>query len=149
MSKTPSLRISGRFVADQKEAAQILQSGKIPAGTTEPSLLAIEAFGVLLHAVTDETSPAHEGFQPWDWRDFCSATWLGCNADSVLSHTSREGEREFTLQRENQAVGAARQWFLYTFGESFFWQATSGSSEPVACVEVSDSATGTRNKECK
>lgn len=139
-----------QFLSQRKESAQILQSGYVPpVGATDPNLLAIEVFGELLHAVTDETSPAHEGFQPWDWRDFCTATWLGCNEDSVQTHTSREGWQQFTPQRENQAIGAARQWFLMTFGETYFWQATRGGNEPKACVEVSDSASGLHSKECK
>jgi RHS repeat-associated protein len=138
-----------QFLAQRKDAAQTSQSGYVPPGATEPNLFAIEVFGELLHAVTDETSPAHEGFQPWDWQDFCSATWLGCDADSVESHTSREGWQQFTPQRQNQAIGAARQWFLSTFGQANYWQAVKGSSsEPKACVETIDSATGSHSKEC-
>lgn len=133
-----------RFIADNLQSAQISQ------GTTTESLDigALQAFAALLHAVTDETSPAHEGFQVWEWGDWCSGTafpWL-CDQGSVRDHIARESE--ISPQRLDRAVGVSIRWFLETFGSRFYWMAI-GEKEPVGCVATSDSATGSKSKECK
>jgi hypothetical protein len=138
------------FVAERMNTAKQNQFGTFLGGSDGLFVSSLEAFTDLLHAVVDETSPTHEGFQPWDWRDFCTSDWLGCNPESVTTHTSGEGWRNFTKQREDQAIAAARQAFLYTFGEQYFWYATRGSqSEPKGCVEIFDSASGKRSKDCE
>ena len=129
-----------QFAKERMEAAQILNS--VTKAPGQPDLSALEVFGELLHAEVDGTSPSHEGFQTWHWG--CPFAWMGCTGRSILQHKAQEAT--ISPQRLDQAVRVARQWFLYTFGEAFYSQATK---EPVGCVATSDSATGSRSKECK
>lgn len=139
------------FVADRLQAAKDAQFGTFLNPNGEAGLFnnALEAFGVLLHAVTDETSPAHGGFQPWEWGDWCDGKMPGCDPGSVESHIKREDWSAFTPQRQQQAIDAARRSFLDTFGSRLYWNALNGNAEPKACVEVSDSATGAKSKGCQ
>jgi hypothetical protein len=55
-----------RFVADNKRNAYETQLAYVGKGNVGLSLEALGQFGVALHAILDETSPAHEGFQSWN-----------------------------------------------------------------------------------
>lgn len=65
---------------------------------------ALARFGEALHAVLDSTSPAHAGFQEWDWRD----AWL------VIGHYY--AEKTINPQQMQNAITAARNAFNSTFG---------------------------------
>lgn len=139
------------FIAERMQAAKDMQFGTFLNTDGDAGLFnnALEAFGGLLHAVTDETSPAHEGFQVWEWGDWCDGNIPGCDLGSVPGHIRREDWSAFTPQREQQAIDAARRSFLDTFGYRLYWYALHGNSEPKACVEVSDSASGSKSKSCQ
>ena len=66
---------------------------------------ALEAFGAALHAIEDSLSPAHEGFQIWDY-----------NPLHVMQHHNTENY--ISPQQMQKAVDAARNAFDNTF--SFF-----------------------------
>jgi hypothetical protein len=101
------------------EAAQILNSPSKPGDA--PQLSALEVFGELLHAEVDGTSPAHEGFQVWEWS--CPFAWMGCAGNSIMQHKAQEST--ISPQRMNQAVGVAQMWFLFTFGEEAYKKASA------------------------
>jgi hypothetical protein len=64
---------------------------------------ALADFGRALHAILDSTSPAHAGFQVWDWR----------NPALVLRH--HNAESTINQQQMGNAVFAARMAFNWTF----------------------------------
>jgi RHS repeat-associated protein len=66
---------------------------------------ALEAFGKALHAVADSTSPAHSGFQKWNWANL----W-----DSLHVHPGKE--KTPNSQQMQNAVNAAQNAFNNTFG---------------------------------
>jgi RHS repeat-associated protein len=65
---------------------------------------ALARFGEALHAVLDQTSPAHAGFQKWDWR----------NPSLVIAH--HNAEKTINPQQMQNAISAARNAFNSTFG---------------------------------
>jgi RHS repeat-associated protein len=94
------------FVSGTEEAAQNIQVQfwlENP-DSAELSDKALARFAVALHAVTDSTSPTHEGSQLWEW-------W---NPILVLRH--HLGERTINAQQRQAAVSAARKAFNNTFG---------------------------------
>ena len=109
-----------QFAKERLEIAQALNAGSGSAGG-EPLLVALEIFGELLHAEVDGTSPSHEGFQVWEWH--CYFAFQGCAGNSVRQHKALEVT--ISPQRMDQAVGVARQWFLYTFGAEALEAATA------------------------
>jgi RHS repeat-associated protein len=64
----------------------------------------LEAFGEALHAVVDSTSPAHEGFQEWNWM----------NPFAVYRHI--QAEKTITPEQMRRAVAAARAAYNATYG---------------------------------
>jgi hypothetical protein len=74
-------------------------------GTIDPA--ALEAFGHALHAILDSTSPAHAGFQVWDY-----------NPIHVAQHHFRENT--INLQQRANAINAAQNAFNSTFGSFGF-----------------------------
>lgn len=97
------------FVATQQDAARKEQIAAWLAGHVGYDEKALRDFGKLLHAVTDSTSPAHQGFQ----------TWNVYNLFADLRH-SRD-ERSVTPAEMNSAVALAHAVFFATFyGEGMF-----------------------------
>jgi len=93
------------FVSGEETDAQIkfwLSDPDGKGGTLTPE--ALEAFGKALHAVVDSTSPAHSGFQKWDWS----------NPSLVYHH--HQNEKTINNQQMQNAVNAARNAFNNTFG---------------------------------
>jgi RHS repeat-associated protein len=68
---------------------------------------ALADFASALHAILDSTSPAHEGFQVWDWR----------NPALIVRH--HNAEKTINGQQMQGAVSAARNAFNNTFGGLF------------------------------
>jgi RHS repeat-associated protein len=68
---------------------------------------ALADFAEALHAILDSTSPAHEGFQVWDWR----------NPALIVRH--HNAEKTINDQQMQGAVSAARNAFNNTFGGLF------------------------------
>jgi RHS repeat-associated protein len=64
----------------------------------------LEAFGEALHAVLDSTSPAHSGFQEWNWM----------NPFAVRQHIN--AEKTISPQQMQNAVNAARNAYNATYG---------------------------------
>ena len=64
----------------------------------------LDAFGEALHAVLDSTSPAHSGFQEWNWM----------NPFAVRRHIN--AEETISPQQMQNAVNAARNAYNATYG---------------------------------
>jgi RHS repeat-associated protein len=64
----------------------------------------LEAFGEALHAVVDSTSPAHAGFQEWNWM----------NPFAVYRHI--QAEKTISPQQMQNAINAARNAYNATYG---------------------------------
>ena len=94
------------FVSGTEEAAQNaqVQFWLNNPDSTELSDEALARFAMVLHAVVDSTSPAHAGFQLWDWR----------NPSLVWRH--HRAEKTITPQQRQAAVSAAQNAFSNTFG---------------------------------
>jgi hypothetical protein len=65
---------------------------------------ALADFARALHAVLDSTSPAHAGFQLWDWRN------------PLLFWRHHQAEKSINPQQLQTAVSAARHAYNNTFG---------------------------------
>jgi RHS repeat-associated protein len=89
-------------VAFDAQAQFWLSDPDVKLSNLSPEALA--AFAKALHAVVDSTSPAHAGFQKWDWR----------NPSLVYRH--HENERNINGQQMQNAVNAAQGAFNNTFG---------------------------------
>jgi hypothetical protein len=81
---------------------------------------ALARFGEALHAILDSTSPAHAGFQKWDWR----------NPALVIAH--HNAEKTINDQQMQNAINAGRNAFNSTFGMFGF----NIAPEPKATVTV-------------
>jgi RHS repeat-associated protein len=94
------------FVSGQVQAAQEAQIKFWMANPGSHSLSdeALVHFAMALHAVDDSTSPAHAGFQYWNW----------INPFLVRRHT--RAESSITPQQLQTAVSAAQGLFDQTFG---------------------------------
>ena len=95
------------FVSMNEEAATKAQVSFWIAGNPEFSNDALKRFAAALHAILDSTSPAHAGFQVWDWR----------NPALVWRH--HWAENTINQQQLNTAVAAAQNAFNSTFFPSF------------------------------
>lgn len=73
--------------------------------TLSPAALA--DFAHALHAILDSTSPAHAGFQVWDY-----------NPIHVMQH--HNAESSINLQQRENAISAAQNAFFATFGSFGF-----------------------------
>jgi len=109
------------FVSNSEDAATNLQvqfwqqqtPDSEPSGIDGVSGDALSKFGLALHAVTDSTSPAHIGFQEWNWQD----------PMGVLDHVQTEST--ISPQQMQHAVSVAQSAFRKTFGDYWFWMATT------------------------
>jgi RHS repeat-associated protein len=92
------------FVEANEDQAFKTQVNFWAAGNPGMSNDALAEFAAALHAVLDSTSPAHAGFQVWEWR-----------------HFREHGKREATItpQQLNTSVTAARNAFNTTFHPNF------------------------------
>ena len=95
------------FVSGEESAAQ---SAQLQFWMADPdnklddlSAASLEAFGQALHAILDSTSPAHAGFQKWDWRN-PALVWRHHNAESTI-----------TPQQMQNAINAARNAYNATY----------------------------------
>jgi RHS repeat-associated protein len=123
------------FIAQNEHDAKKLQADWIASGHTGISPAALTAFGNALHTVTDRTSPAHEGNQPW----FGTDDPLG-----ALFHVF--SERNITQKQMNSATQASRAAFQNTFGLLYLQMATQ--KPPKTCVSTTDSASGQTRQWC-
>ncbi len=78
---------------------------------------ALAEFAVALHAIEDSTSPAHAGFQEWDW-------W---NPMGVWQH--HWAENSISQQQMSNSVAVARNAFRTTFRR--YWYDPLDSSLPL------------------
>jgi RHS repeat-associated protein len=92
------------FVQGNEDAANNLQIYMSDPDTEFTTLTpdALEAFGRALHAIEDSLSPAHSGFQVWDY-----------NAIHIAQH--HFNENSINPQQMRNAVNAARSAFNSTF----------------------------------
>jgi RHS repeat-associated protein len=95
------------FVSMNEDAATKAQVSFWIAGNQGFSNVALKRFAAALHAILDSTSPAHAGFQIWDWR----------NPALVWRH--HWTENTINQQQLNNAVAAAQNAFNSTFFPSF------------------------------
>ena len=94
------------FVSGQVQAAQEAQIKfwKANPGSHSLSDEALVHFAMALHAVADSTSPAHAGFQLWDWRN------------PLLIWRHMQNEKSITPAQLQTAVSASQGLFDQTFG---------------------------------
>jgi RHS repeat-associated protein len=95
------------FIAVNENIATQTQIQFWLAGNPRYSDKALAAFAAALHAILDSTSPAHAGFQVWDWR----------NPALVWNH--HWNENSISPQQLNTAVSAAQNAFNSTFSNPF------------------------------
>jgi hypothetical protein len=98
------------FVSGSEADAQTIQiqfwlSDPDSALDNQLSDSALAAFGLALHDIVDSTSPAHAGFQLWNWKNF---------HDSSYAHERRESS--ITRPQLINAANVARNAFNATFG---------------------------------
>jgi RHS repeat-associated protein len=98
------------FVSGSEADAQTIQiqfwlSDPDSALDNQLSDSALAAFGLALHDMVDSTSPAHAGFQLWNWKNF---------HDSLYAHERRESS--ITRPQLINAANVARNAFNATFG---------------------------------
>ncbi len=99
------------FISENEAKARALQADWIASGHTGICPAALTAFGNALHTITDRTSPAHAGNQPWHGLNGIT------NLAFALAHVIREFET--TRAERNRAEAAARAAFQETFGDEF------------------------------
>jgi RHS repeat-associated protein len=93
------------FVKSNEDQATQIQVNFWKAGNPGISDSALISFARALHAILDSTSPAHAGFQVWDWRDLGS------------DRRHRNAEARITSQQLSAAISAAHAAFSNTFGQ--------------------------------
>jgi RHS repeat-associated protein len=91
------------FVSGNEGQAAKTQIKFWKAGNPGLSNDALAQFGLALHAILDSTSPAHAGFQVWNWRN------------PKLINMHHQTEKSITPQQFIAAVGAAKSAFNGTF----------------------------------
>jgi len=98
------------YIEQNEHNAKEIQADWIASGHTGIAPAALAAFGNALHTITDEYSPAHEGYQkvhwysyPWHWREGIPYAYQG---------------------RKKSATAAARAAFYNVFGNDDGQQAT-------------------------
>ena len=116
------------YISGQVQDAQQAQAAWEAAGNTGLSPAALTAFGNALHTVTDRTSPAHQGEQPWRNKPLWSK--------ETRDHIARE--RSITDAQKANAVNAARGLFQRTFAMQYWWMMSA--SEPTATVTTTQGA---------
>lgn len=110
------------FIADQEKLAQNQQAQYEKDGGKGLSPDALRTFGLALHTVTDRTSPAHQGEQPWNGTEGVA------NKAAGLDHLRRESTMGSAAGA--QAVGATRGFFQRVFGAAATRQATTPPPPP-------------------
>jgi RHS repeat-associated protein len=95
------------FVSLNEDMAFQTQMNFWAAGNPGLSNDALAEFGAALHAIEDSTSPAHAGFQVWEW-------WK-----PALVWKHHWAENSISPQQLNTAVTAARSAFNSTFHPNF------------------------------
>jgi hypothetical protein len=92
------------FVSLNEDQATRIQINFWAAGNPGLNNDALARFAAALHAILDSTSPAHAGFQAWEWQ-----------------HFRKHGKAEATItpRQLNTAVTAARSAFDSTFHPNF------------------------------
>jgi hypothetical protein len=103
------------FVSTEEAAANNLQIYFSDPDTemTQINPESLAEFGKALHAIEDSLSPAHAGFQVWDY-----------NPAHVLHH--HNAENSINAQQMQNAVNAARSAFNTTYS---FFGFTAGSND--------------------
>lgn len=100
---------ANNYIDSQVQKAQEAQAEWVAEGHAGISPKALQAFGNALHTVTDGTSPAHKGYQPWANKPWWHYTTVG--------HFLREVWRS---SEETQLSNyAAQSLFRRTFGDAF------------------------------
>ena len=108
---------SDEFISNNLHDAKSIQAAWIASGHTGIAPGALTAFGNALHTITDKTSPSHQYFQPWYGMGLFDLPEAGY-------HFVREAwPWGGNQQRQQNAVDAARQYFLLTFGSDTAAQA--------------------------
>jgi RHS repeat-associated protein len=120
------------YIDSQVQIAQQAQADWEAAGNTGFSPAALQAFGNALHTVTDRTSPAHEGEQPWANKPKWHYT--------TIWHFLREAWP--TPSRRNAANDAAQALLLRTFGNQFAWVFFKNPCARTAAVDSQGNGTG-------
>lgn len=102
-------QLGNEFIATNEGQAAQIQAQWVANGNSGIAPGALTAFGNALHTVTDRTSPAHAGNQPWNgtngWR----------NKIAAAEHVRREAV--ISAAQRGTAVRAAREAFRQTFGD--------------------------------
>jgi hypothetical protein len=108
-------QLGDTFIAENERSARQHQAAFVAAGGKGISPNALTAFGNALHTVTDRTSPAHAGHQPW----------YGTKGTRLKFRAYRHFRREeiMSLAERKEAIQAARQAYARTFGEGFYFSA--------------------------
>ncbi|MGB8800684.1 MAG: RHS repeat-associated core domain-containing protein [Candidatus Acidiferrales bacterium] len=117
--------LTDQFIMYGEANARALQDAWVASGHDGICPAALTAFGNVLHTITDGTSPAHAGHQPW------YGTSTAANALRSLFHVLRE--QYISKEQLQQAVFAARLAFLATFG---FARSLQAITQPVPCVTI-------------
>ncbi len=109
------------FVSMNEDEATRTQINSWLAGNPGYDDKALAEFAAALHAILDSTSPAHAGFQLWDWR----------NVLLVWKHT--QAEKSINPQQLQNAVSTAQNAFNRTFhpySQFDFLQLLQNPNEP-------------------
>ncbi len=101
---------SDEFISKNLGDAKSMQADWIASGHTGIAPGALTAFGNALHTITDKTSPSHEHFQPW------YGTGLFDLGEAGYHFVREAWPWGGNQQRQQNAVDAARRYFLLTFG---------------------------------
>lgn len=83
---------SSDFIEQNEHAAKEVQAAWIASGHTGIAPGALAAFGNALHTITDEYSPAHQGFQKvhlysylWHWREGIPYAYQGRKQSATVA----------------------------------------------------------------
>jgi len=105
------------FVNANEQDARAWQAIYESAGGQGLSANALYHLGIALHTVSDATSPAHAGYQPWNGTDSAR------NKGAGLAHLN--SERKPSPEQLANAVRAERDAFRSTFGDARYREATT------------------------
>jgi len=114
-------KLATRFIESNEQTAQKQQEAYEKDGGVGVSNEALKSFGNALHTVTDATSPAHQGYQPWIGTDSIKGK------AAAAAHIAREAT--ISDKELKKAVEAARNAYRKTFGEDRLQQAIHRKKE--------------------
>jgi hypothetical protein len=120
------------YIDEQLQDAQNAQADWIAEGHTGIAPNALTAFGNALHVVTDRTSPAHQGEQPWADKPWWHYTTIG--------HFLREAWRSSGEIESSDA--AARDLFKRTFGHRLDWVFSAAPCARTGATDSQGNSTG-------